>query len=215
MLAYLPDHILISIFSHLSLNDRLKIESVDRRFRKLISSIWSQKRSISLPDDLLALNPGYTLSSYWVDFGSEMEILLKHCKKENLKKIHFKTFRRLQIFPQIQLFSIFECTKLNNIEELSFGKCFITDKNLFDALSKIFSNLQILIVEEPYPLIYQLKDDTPDFLMKRIENIYPGLNEIIFDNNRVIEDIRYLLTLFPTLKFLTLKSSCFRIKSLD
>lgn len=206
MLDNLPDHIILQIFINLSLRDRLQVEMVSQRYHDLIYTLWRQKREIIVPDDLRVIDNKFTFSSFWDNFGQGMTAIIRHCP--NIKKLYFKQFRRLQIFLQAPAFLYF--TQFTNdelsVEEVHFGKLFVTDRNVFETMATAFPSLKILTIDEPYPLIYPIRHDTIPYLESRIVKLRPGLDELLQDNNRVTEDFRYLLQLFPRLEKLTIKS---------
>lgn len=211
MLDNLPDHIVLEIFSNLTLRDRLNVEMVSVRFHNLMQTIWNRKRQVIIPDDLRNIDQKFTFSSYWTDFGNGMTSLIRHCP--NLNKLYFKKFRRLQIFIQESSFNIFAGFTNNEltITEIHFGKLFVADKHCFEVMATIFPLLTKLTIEEPYPIIYPMKADTMPFLKTKIKNLQPGLDFLLEENNRIMEDLRYLLCTFPRLEKLRIKDIVFEI----
>jgi len=212
MLLDLPDNILHLIFKCLPLRDLLSIEKVHEKFSHLVDLIFQAKTQISLPDDLTDLNESYPISSYWDNFGPEMAILLEKC--QNISCLSFTKYRRMQMFLQPQLFEYFrKFSKKLAISKIHFGKGFVVDKTTFEKIAEIFGEtLKILIVDLPYPLVYKLDPSTSKLLESRLENLKENLPPLLDDNNRVTEDLRFFLEIFPNLEELKLKNSVFFVK---
>lgn len=212
-LLELQDINLLKIFGFLPLNDLLQEELVCKRFFVLIQKIWQKKFTIVWPYDLREIFPQFRFSSFLDDFGSPMRILMEHCP--NIEKLQFSPFRRLQIIFQPSAFENFQKLKIQNLQifELHFGQKYVTDKDVIAAAAQALPELRILRIDDLFPLLYELRSDTIPFLRRRIPDLDKGLEELMNENQRISEDIRYILELFPNLRLLQMKSVEFQINS--
>lgn len=215
MLDQLPDVALIALFSHLPYGERLRMELVCHRFRDLMAEVWNRKEALVFPYDVRQINNNkYPLSSYLADFGPEMKILINHCP--NLRELRFENFRRLMVFMQTSSMTYFARypTSILDIREIFVGSKYVTDIDVIRAMARGFPNLEVLTVLHPYPLIHQAKYDTMQVLRSRIPNLEPQVLDLMEDNEKVVEDIRLYLEIFPRLRVLKLKDANFDVKEL-
>lgn len=214
MLDKLPDIALIAIFYRLPYDDRFRIVQVCHRFNDLMKEVWNRKYAITFPHELMEINIGYPISSQLDRFRPEMSLLIRHCP--NLRELRFKNFYNLAMIMQASCMRHFERYPhlALQIREIFIDRQYVTDLDTIREMGRLFPNLEKLSILVPYPLIHRKRPDTVDVLKDRIPNLEPQVWMLMDDNERVTEDIRFLLELFGQLRELRLKDAVFEVVGL-